>query len=126
MDAGDISLIAARILTGGAFLVTGLRNIRAHGDIAGLLRGNRFPLPGVLAACGLGMQIGFGALMISGVWPAVAAAGLLVFTLLATLMAHSFWTFRAEERAMQVNAFLANMIMAGGLAALLAAGLEAA
>lgn len=122
MTPAECVLIAARVVVGGAFLVTGLRNIRAHGDIAGLLAANRFPLPKLLAACGLAMQVGFGALMVSQVWPLVAALGLLAFTVMATLMAHSFWTFPAkEERMAQANFFLANTIMVGGLLALVAA-----
>jgi putative oxidoreductase len=125
MDMAEIALLAARVTTGGAFLVIGLRNIAHRRAIAEMLRANGFPFPLLLAACGLALQIILGALMVSGYALAVAAAGLLVFTVLATLMAHSFWTFKGEERAAQVNAFLANMIMAGGLLALLAAGLQA-
>jgi putative oxidoreductase len=125
MDMAEGVLLAARVMTGGAFLVIGLRNIAHRRAIAEMLRANGFPFPLFLATCGLAMQTGFGALMVSGYWLAIAAAGLLVFTVLATLMAHSFWTFKGEERAAQANAFLANSIMAGGLLALLAAGLQA-
>jgi uncharacterized membrane protein YphA (DoxX/SURF4 family) len=61
--------------------------------------------------------------MASGFYPAVAALGLAAFTILATLMVHSFWTFKPEERTEQVNAFLANLVMAGGLLAMASAGL---
>ncbi len=122
MPPGDAILLAARIIVGGTFLIIGLRNIRVHGDIASLLAANRFPFPKFLAACGLAMQIGFGALMLSQLYPLAAALGLLAFAVLATLMAHSFWTFPTkEERLMQVNMFLSNAIMIGGLLALVAA-----
>jgi putative oxidoreductase len=123
MDLGDGLLLAARILTGGAFLIIGLRNIGNRAMIAELLRTNRFPLPGFLAAVGIAMQIGFGALMVTGYYSAVAALGLAAFTVLATLMAHSFWTFKAEDRGAQITPFLGNMVMTGGLLALAAAGL---
>jgi putative flippase GtrA len=38
-------------------------------------------------------------------------------------MAHSFWTFKAEDRQAQIGSFLSNMIMTGGLLALAAAAL---
>jgi uncharacterized membrane protein YphA (DoxX/SURF4 family) len=80
-------------------------------------------LPGLLAASGIAMQVGFGALMVTTYYPAVAALGLAAFSILATLMAHSFWTFKGEERTAQIGHFLANTIMIGGLLALAAAGL---
>jgi putative oxidoreductase len=123
MTPSEATLIAARVVTGAAFVFIGLRNISAREGIAGFIGANRFPAPVFLAYFGIAMQIGFGALMISGFYPLVAALGLLVFTMLATLMAHSFWTFKAEDRPAQTNSFLANMIMTGGLLALAAAAL---
>jgi putative oxidoreductase len=123
MTLGEGLLVAARVLAGGAFLIIGIRNIPNHKTIADLFRANGFPMAGLLVIFGIAMQIGFGALMISGFFSAMAALGLAVFTVLATLMAHSFWTFKPPERPAQVNAFLANTIVTGGLLALAAAGL---
>jgi putative oxidoreductase len=123
MDLRDGLLIVARVLTGGAFLIIGLRNVPNHKTIGELLRANGIPLSGLAAGIGIAMQIGFGALMISGFLPTVAALGLAAFTVLATLMVHHFWTFKPPQRAEQVNAFLANTIMTGGLLALAATGL---
>jgi putative oxidoreductase len=123
MDPGYGLLLSARVLTGGAFLIIGLRNIGTHKMLAEAMRTNRFPLAGLLSAIGIAMQIGFGALMVTGYYPAVTALGLAAFTVLATLMFHSFWTFKAEDRGQQINSFLGNMIMTGGLLALAAAGL---
>jgi putative oxidoreductase len=123
MDLEDGLLFTARVLAGGAFLIIGLRNIPNHKSIAELLGANKIPLSSLAAAIGIAMQIGFGALMVSGFYPAVAALGLAAFTMLATVMVHHFWTFRPPERAAQVNAFLANTVMAGGLLALAFTGL---
>jgi putative oxidoreductase len=122
MEFKDEVLFAARVLTGAAFLIIGLRNIPNHKLIAGLLSANRVPLPGLMAGAGIAMQIGFGALMITGFYPAVAALGLALFTVLATLMVHHFWTFKLPERTQEINAFLGNTIMTGGLLALAFAG----
>lgn len=123
MDMGDSLLLAARMITGWAFLLIGARNIGNHKAIAETIGANRFPLPQALAWIGIAMQVGFGALMISGFYPAVAAIGLFVFTVLATLMTHSFWTVSEEQRPAEIGAFLGNAIMAGGLLALAAAGI---
>lgn len=124
MEPDEYLLMAARIVTGGAFAIVGVRNIASHRPIADSLKTNGFPAADFLAASGIAMQIGFGVLMAVGLFPAVAAAGLLVFTVLATLMVHSFWTVADKtERGLQTNMFLANTIMAGGLLALMAAAL---
>ncbi|MEM7668558.1 MAG: DoxX family protein [Pseudomonadota bacterium] len=54
------------------------------------------------------------------VWLAAGALG--VFTGLATLIAHAFWTFPAPERFTQMNVFFEHLAIIGGLilAALLA------
>jgi uncharacterized membrane protein YphA (DoxX/SURF4 family) len=93
-------------VAGRAFAIIGLRNI-----------GNHKPMADFLAATGIVMQVGFGVLMAVGLLPIVAAVGLLIFTVLATLMAHSFlfWTFADKaERTAQ---------MEGGLLALVAAAI---
>ncbi|MDP3739190.1 MAG: DoxX family protein [Hyphomonadaceae bacterium] len=124
MSLDESVLLAARIVVGGAFLIIGIRNVANHKMIGEMLKANKFPAAELLALTGIGMQIAFGALMIVGLFPVVAALGLLVFTVTATLMAHSFWTFRDKtERAAQINVFLANMIVVGGLLALVAAAL---
>jgi len=63
---GDNLLLWARIITGGAFLIIGWRNIDNQKLIAGLIRSQKWPLPDIAAWFGIGMQIVFGALMISG------------------------------------------------------------
>lgn len=124
MTLAEGVLLAARIVVGGAFLTIGIRNVGNVKLIAAMLKANGFPMATLLTSTGVGMQIAFGALMAVGLFPIVSAVGLLVFTVVATLMAHSFWMFRDKaERAQQINMFLANMIMAGGLLALVAAAL---
>jgi putative oxidoreductase len=124
MELEDGVMTAARIVTGGAFAVIALRNIGSHKPISEMIRASKFPMPEFLAATGIAMQVGFGLLMMIGLFPIVSALGLLVFTVVATLMAHSFWMFRDKaERSAQTGAFLANMIMVGGLLALVAAAL---
>ena len=124
MEVSEGVLLAARIVVGGAFLIIGIRNVGNIKLIAGMVKANRFPMATLLTSMGVGMQIAFGALMAVGLFPIISAVGLLVFTVVATLMAHSFWMFRDKaERTQQINMFLGNMIMAGGLLALVAAAL---
>ncbi|MBI1779443.1 MAG: DoxX family protein [Proteobacteria bacterium] len=77
----------------------------------------------VLAALTIAVEIGASILVIlgRGVWLASGALG--VFTVLATLVAHSFWTFGdPAERVRELNIFLEHIGLLGGfvLAAILA------
>lgn len=120
MTPAEAVLLAARVVTGGAFLIIGVRNISNYGLIAGGFKATGYPAPALLAGVGIAMQIGFGALMVSTFYPAVAAIGLLAFTVIATLLVHAFWTVKDPvQRKAETSAFLGNMIMAGGLLALL-------
>ena len=124
MELSEGVLTAARIATGGAFAVIGVRNVGNYKPISAMIGASKFPMPEFLAATGIAMQVGFGVLMMIGLFPLVSALGLLVFTVVATLMAHSFWMLRDKaERATEFGSFLSNMIMVGGLLALVAAAL---
>lgn len=120
----DPLLGAARVVTGLAFLVIGIRNIGNHHLLAGLMMSRRLPAPSLCAAVGISMQIGFGALMLTGIYPTVAAIGLAAFVVLATAIAHSPFGKTGAERQAEITAILANAIMLGGLIALAAAGLR--
>lgn len=55
------------------------------------------------------------ALVIAGGRPAVLGAGLLGgFTLVATLLAHAFWTKAGPEQARDLNTFFEHMALIGG------------
>jgi len=115
--SAEVLLLTARVLTGGAFLILGIRNIGNHAMLAELMRTRGVPLPALSATAGIAMQIGFGGLMITGIAQVVAALGLAVFAITATAIAH--WPFDKEgaERQENITACLGNAIMLGGLLA---------
>lgn len=71
----------------------------------------------VVAALTIAVELGASALLIVGRWTWLAAGVLGVFTVLATLIAHSFWTFSdPAERFREFNIFLEHIGLVGGLA----------
>jgi len=60
------------------------------------------------------VQIGGSVLVIAGraVW--LGAGALAVFTLLATIIAHAFWSAPAADRALVLNTFLEHIGLIGG------------
>jgi uncharacterized membrane protein YphA (DoxX/SURF4 family) len=119
----DTLLITARILAGGGFFIIGLRNIRNHGEVTGLMRARHIPLPPVSAATGIGMQIIFGALLALGVLQTISALGLALFVVMATAIAHSPFMGAPAERRGNLATCLMNAATVGGFLSLAAAGL---
>ncbi len=70
----------------------------------------------LIAVATIAVQFGGSALIVTG-WSVWIGAGLLAaFTLLASLVGHAFWTCADPvERDHQLNAFLANAGLVGGL-----------
>ena len=110
-------LWAAHVVTGGAFLIIGIRNIGNHAMMTELMRVRGVPLPAQSAAAGIAMQIVFGGLMIIGVALAVAALGLAVFVVMATAIVHWPLGKARAERQENLTACLGNVVMLGGLLA---------
>ncbi|TIW47924.1 MAG: DoxX family protein, partial [Mesorhizobium sp.] len=54
------------------------------------------------------------------VWIALAAAWLILFLVVATVMFDNFWDHQGPERAARINGFVANIALSGGFLALMA------
>lgn len=64
------------------------------------------------------VQLGGSILLVAGAWPWLAAGALAAFTLAASVMGHAFWNLPdPQARFHDMNAFLANLGLIGGLAA---------
>jgi len=123
MDIEAIIILVAQVLMGGAFLIAGLRNMRSFSVLESALAAKNVPFPGVSLGIGIALQIVCGALLAIGFWSALAAAGLILFVVLATLLFHNFWAYEGAERVNHINGFISNMALIGGFLALLAIAL---
>lgn len=111
-----------RLLLGGAFIFAGVRNIMNRPVLTGIMTARGVPLAGLLLWGGIALQIVGGGLLISGLWPALAAAGLIGFLIVATVMFHNFWDYQGAERAARINGVVANVALAGGFMLAMAVG----
>jgi putative oxidoreductase len=106
-------VIAGRLLLGGAFAFAGARNIFNAPFLANMMaeRG----VPGATAALylGIALQLAAGILFAVGVWVLLAAAALIVFLVVATVIFHNFWDFEGPERAARVNGVISNVALMG-------------
>jgi putative oxidoreductase len=109
------ALLVGRLLIGSLFLVTGVRKLMGVAAAAGYFTKLGFPAADVLVWVAIAIEIGGGALLVLG-WQTRRVAWLLIaFVAIATFMAHRFWQFDASQYANQLNHFMKNVAIVGGL-----------
>ncbi|ANT52603.1 DoxX family protein [Mesorhizobium amorphae] len=113
-------LVAARLLLGGAFVFAGLRNIVNAAFLTQLMTDRGVPQAGLALWTGIALQVVAGGLVVVGIWTAPAAAGLILFLVVATIMFDNFWDHQGPERAARINGFVANVALTGGFLSLMA------
>jgi putative oxidoreductase len=107
--------LAGRLLLAALFLVAGVRKVLMFAGSAAYFTKLGFPAPEAMTVLAIVVEIGGALLLIVG-WKARWAALLLaLFTVIATFMAHRFWEFDAAAYANQLNHFLKNAAIVGGL-----------
>jgi putative oxidoreductase len=115
-------MLVGRILLALVFLVAGSRKLMAVAASAGYLGKLGFPMPEVTVWVAIAIELGAGILLVLG-WKARWAAWLLaLFTLIAAFAAHRFWEVDAAQYANQMNHFLKNLAIVGGLIFVAATG----
>jgi putative oxidoreductase len=108
-------LLIGRVLLGALFLVAGIRKIMLYSGSVAYFTKLGFPAPEAMAVLAILIEVGGAALLILG-WQTRRISWLLVlFTIIATAMAHRFWEFDAAQYANQMNHFLKNAAIVGGL-----------
>lgn len=114
MNQGMV-LVAGRALLSAVFLVAGIRKMMIWGAQVAYFTKLGFPAPEFFTVIAIVVELGAGLALLVG-WKARWAAWLLaLFVLIATFMAHRFWEFEAAQMANQMNHFLKNLAIIGGL-----------
>jgi len=114
--------LVGRCLIAALFLVAGTRKVLAFAGSAAYFTKLGFPAPEAMTALAIAIEIGGSLMLILGWKTRWAALLLAIFTVVATLMAHRFWQFDAAQFANQLNHFLKNIAIVGGLAFVAAVG----
>jgi putative oxidoreductase len=114
--------LLARILIAPLFLIAGYNKLIAVAGTAGYFAKLGFPAPEILVWVAIVIEIGGGLLLLIG-WKTRWVSWLLIaFVAVATFMAHRFWAVDAAQYANQLNAFLKNIAVIGGLLMFVAHG----
>jgi putative oxidoreductase len=114
-NANSLVLLAGRILIGAIFLNAGVRKLLGFAATAGYFAKLGFPAPELFTVLAIVIEIGGAVLLIIG-WRTRWIAWLLaLFVLIAAFAAHRFWQVDAAQYGNQMNHFMKNLAIIGGL-----------
>jgi putative oxidoreductase len=114
--------LLARLLMAALFLPAGISKIGGFAGTAGYIGSVGLPLPEVGAAIAILVEVVAPILLIVGLFTRPAALVLAVFTLVASVFFHAYWSVPAEQAFMQSLLFWKNIGVVGGLLAITAFG----
>ena len=117
-----MSLLIGRSLLGLLFLVAGIRQLMFYAGSVGYFGRLGFPLPEATAWLSIVLHVSGGVFLIIGWKTRWTSWLLLVMVVIATAMAHRFWEYDAAQYANQLNHFLKNLAIVGGLLYVIAFG----
>jgi putative oxidoreductase len=120
--SSDLALLVARIAMSALFIPGGLRKLMDLAAFTAGLHKQGVPFADVLAPIGASVEFFGGIAVLVGFQMRIATLLLILFTIIASFIAHRFWEFEAPARQMQQTQFFKNLAIIGGFFALWAAG----
>jgi putative oxidoreductase len=114
--------LAGRLLLAAVFLPAGLGKIAGFAGTVGYIASVGLPLASVGAVLAILVEVLGSLALIAGFGTRVAALVLAVFTLVASIFFHNFWSVPADQAFMQQLLFFKNVGVIGGLLILAASG----
>ena len=118
----DVLLLVGRVLFGWIFLASGWAKLANIAGTTGYFTGLGFSPPGFGAWFAGLAELGIGAALIFGLATRYTAIVTFVWVLIATLIAHRYWTYPPAQQGGQFGHFLKNVAIMGGALYILVAG----
>ena len=107
--------LVGRILLAILFIKYGFEKVVGFQGTVGFIAAKGLPMPAVLAALAVVVELGGGILLAVGLvtgWAALALAG---FCVLTAFLFHPFWTVPAAQQYGEQVSFFKDLALAGGL-----------
>jgi len=118
----DAAALVGRVLLALIFVISGFGKIGGFAGVAGYIASKGLPMPEVLAALTIVLELGGGLLIMVG-WKSRWVALLIFLWLIPTsLIFHAFWAAPAEQAMAQQIQFMKNVSIMGGMLLLFAFG----
>ena len=111
----DALALVGRILVAVIFVLSGFQKLTGFSGVAAAIAGKGLPMPEVLAALSVVIELGAGLLLIVGLKARWAALLLFLFIIPITLTFHNFWAMDGAQAAMNEIHFLKNLALMGAM-----------
>lgn len=118
----QVASLLGRMLMALIFVLSGWGKIASFDSTAGYMASKGLPMPEVLLVLTIIVEL-VGGLMIVFGWKARwAALAIFLFLIPTTLIFHNFWAVGPEELRDQMNTFMKNIAIMGGMLYIMAFG----
>jgi putative oxidoreductase len=114
-DHSDGMALIGRILLASLFIWSGWGKLNGFADAVGYIASKNLPMPQVLAALAVAVELGGGILLLIGLKARWVALALVVFLIVITPIFHNFWDIPAAQVRMQQINFMKNVAIAGAM-----------
>lgn len=116
------TIAVARFCLGALFIWSGLGKFADLAGTGAVIAEEGLPSPALLALAAACLEV-FGAMLLFvGALPRVTALALAAFTIATMFVFHDFWTYPADQAALQQTQFLKNLSIVGGMLMLATVG----
>ena len=123
MNALQPLALVGRLLLAYFFIPAGIGKLGAgFAGTVGYIASKGLPMPEVLAAAAIAVEIGAGLALLVGFKTRWAALLLALFSLATALFFHNYWGVPADQQMVQQLMFNKNLAVAGGLFVMAALG----
>lgn len=118
----NAAALVGRILVALIFVISGAMKIGGFAGVAGYIGSKGLPMPEVLAALTIALELGGGILLVIGWKTRVVALLFFLWLIPTTLLFHKFWGIDAAQVQNQFNNFMKNVSIMGAMWLLMAFG----
>ena len=114
-NISEVMWMLGRLLLGAYFAAAGIHHFSGLAPLAATMAARGVPAARVVLLTGSVFQTFCGLALILGLWPAWAALGLVIFTIVASIIFLDFWNKEGDARAGAVGTWKTNLALIGGL-----------
>ena len=107
--------LVGRILLALMFVLAGISKLGGFAGTVGYIGSKGLPMPAVLAALTIVLELGGGLALVFGFCTRWVALAMGLFTLLVSVIFHNYWTMSDAMQMTNQLMFMKNMGVAGGM-----------
>jgi putative oxidoreductase len=121
-STANAAALIGRILLAALFVISGFTKIGGFSGVAGYIGSQGLPMPEVLAALTIALELGGGILLMIGYKVRIVSILFFLWLIPTTLIFHKFWGIDAAQVQNQMNNFLKNVSIMGAMLLVFAFG----